>query len=58
MKFHPEYQQFAVADPRWKPLYRKISDLGLITVFHSGIDYGFPPPYGCMPVGGMPTYSR
>ena len=51
VKFHPEYQQFAVADPRWKPLYRKISDLGLITVFHSGVDYGFPPPYGCMPDG-------
>lgn len=51
VKFHPEYQQFAVDDPRWKPLYRKISDLGLITVFHSGVDYGFPPPYGCMPEG-------
>ena len=51
VKFHPEYQQFAVDDPRWKPLYRKISDLGLITVFHSGVDYGFPPPYGCMPDG-------
>ena len=51
VKFHPEYQQFAVDDPRWRPLYRKISDLGLITVFHSGVDYGFPPPYGCMPDG-------
>ena len=51
VKFHPEYQQFAVDDPRWRPLYRKISDLGLITVFHSGMDYGFPPPYGCMPEG-------
>ena len=51
VKFHPEYQQFAVDDPRWRPLYRKISELGLITVFHSGMDYGFPPPYGCMPDG-------
>ena len=51
VKFHPEYQQFAVDDPRWKPLYRKISELGLITVFHAGLDYGFPPPYGCMPEG-------
>ena len=51
VKFHPEYQQFAVDDPRWKPLYRKISELGLITVFHAGVDYGFPPPYGCMPDG-------
>lgn len=49
VKFHPEYQQFAVDDPKMKPLYRKISDLGLITVFHAGVDYGFPPPYGCTP---------
>lgn len=51
VKFHPEYQQFAVDDPKLKPLYRKISELGLITVFHAGVDYGFPPPYGCMPEG-------
>lgn len=51
VKFHPEYQQFAVDDAKMKPLYRKISELGLITVFHSGVDYGFPPPYGCMPEG-------
>lgn len=51
VKFHPEYQQFAVDDLKMKPLYRKISELGLITVFHSGVDYGFPPPYGCMPEG-------
>ena len=51
VKFHPEYQQFAVDDPKMKPLYRKISELGLITVFHAGVDYGFPPPYGCMPEG-------
>ena len=49
VKLHPDYQGFAVDDPRWKPLYRKISELGLITVFHAGVDYGFPPPYGCMP---------
>lgn len=49
VKLHPDYQGFVVDDPRWKPLYRKISELGLITVFHAGVDYGFPPPYGCMP---------
>lgn len=49
VKFHPEYQQFAVDDPKMKPLYRKVSELGLITVFHAGVDYGFPPPYGCTP---------
>lgn len=49
VKLHPDYQGFAVDDPRWKPLYRKIGELGLITVFHAGVDYGFPPPYGCTP---------
>ncbi len=49
VKLHPDYQGFAVDDIRLKPLYRKIGELGLITVFHAGVDYGFPPPYGCMP---------
>lgn len=49
VKLHPDYQGFAVDDLKMKPLYRKISQLGLITVFHAGVDYGFAPPYGCMP---------
>lgn len=49
VKLHPDYQGFAVDDPRMKPIYRKISELGLITVFHAGLDYGFPPPYGGTP---------
>jgi len=49
VKLHPDYQGFRVDDEKMKPIYRKISQLGLITVFHAGFDYGFPPPYGCMP---------
>ena len=49
VKLHPDYQGFAVDDEKLKPLYRKISELGLITVFHAGFDYGFPPPYGATP---------
>lgn len=49
VKLHPDYQGFSVDDMKMKPLYRKISDLGLITVFHAGFDYGFAPPYGGMP---------
>lgn len=49
VKFHPEYQQFYADDERMKPIYRKISELGLITLFHAGQDYGFPPPYHCTP---------
>lgn len=49
VKLHPEYQQFFADDERMKPLYRKISQLGLITIFHAGLDYGFAPPYHCLP---------
>ena len=38
VKLHPDYQGFSVDDPALKPLYRKISSLGLITVFHAGLD--------------------
>ena len=49
VKFHPEYQKFYVDDAKMKPIYKKISTLGLITVFHSGYDYGYGMPYHCMP---------
>ena len=49
VKLHPEYQGFYADDGKMKPIYRKISELGLITVFHAGFDYGFSPPYHCMP---------
>lgn len=49
VKFHPEYQNFYVHDPKMFPIYKKISSLGLITLFHAGHDFGFKPPYHCMP---------
>lgn len=49
VKLHPDYQRFSVDDEKMKPIYKKISSLGLITVFHAGFDYGFPPPYGATP---------
>ena len=49
VKFHPEYQGFFVDEERMKPIYRKISELGLITLFHAGEDYGYPPPYHATP---------
>ena len=39
-------------------IYKKISSLGLITVFHAGFDYGFPPPYGGMPKAMAKAASR
>ena len=49
VKFHPEYQCFYADEERMKPIYHKISELGLITTFHAGHDIGFAPPYHCMP---------
>lgn len=49
VKLHPDYQNFDINDKRLKPLYKKISELGLITVFHAGFDYGFEPPYHATP---------
>ncbi len=49
IKLHPDYQGFSVDDEKMKPIYKKISALGLITVFNAGADYGFPPPYGATP---------
>ena len=49
VKLHPDYQGFSVDDDKMIPIYKKISSLGLITVFHAGWDYGFAPPYGATP---------
>jgi len=49
VKLHPEYQHFYADDPKMVPIYRKITQLGLVTLFHAGHDYGFAPPYHAMP---------
>lgn len=49
IKLHPEYQNFFVDDDFMKPIYRKISELGLIVVFHAGEDYGYAGPYHATP---------
>ncbi len=49
VKLHPDYQGFFVDDRKMKPIYKKIGELGLITVFHTGQDYGFAPPYHATP---------
>lgn len=49
VKLHPDYQGFFADDEKLKPIYKKISELGLITVFHAGADFGFAPPYCATP---------
>lgn len=49
VKFHPEFQLFYPDEERMKPIYKKISSLGLITLFHAGNDPAFLPPYKATP---------
>ena len=49
IKLHPDYQNFFVDEDRMIPIYKKIAEMGFITVFHSGIDIGFPEPVHCTP---------
>lgn len=49
IKLHPEFQCFYADDEKLRPIYRKISELGFVTLFHAGEDYGYAPPYHAMP---------
>ncbi len=49
VKLHPDYQHFFVDEERMLPVYEKIASLGLITVFHAGVDIGYPEPTHCTP---------
>ena len=49
IKLHPEYQDFFVDDDRMTPVYELLGQLGMITVFHSGLDNGFMGPVHCTP---------
>lgn len=42
VKLHPEYQEIRPDDPRMRKIYRRISQNGLVTVFHSGFDPAYP----------------
>ena len=49
IKLHPDYQQFYVDDPRMFPIYEACVKLGLIVLFHAGMDMGLPLPIHCTP---------
>lgn len=49
IKLHPDYQNFFVDDKRMLPIYEKIAQLNLITVFHAGVDIGYPETVHCTP---------
>lgn len=49
IKFHPEYQQFAVDAPKMLRMYDYALAKNLILLFHAGADPAFPPPYHSSP---------
>jgi predicted TIM-barrel fold metal-dependent hydrolase len=42
IKFHAQYQGFAVDDDRMIPIYDRIAKLGMFILFHGGYDIAFP----------------
>ena len=48
-KFHPDYQDFFVDDPRMYPLYERIAAEGMFVLFHAGVDRGLPHPVHATP---------
>ena len=66
VKLHPDYQGFFVDDKKMLPIYEKIAELEMITLFHCGYDIGYPEPVHCtaqalasvLPVfGGAPVVA-
>ncbi|MCX8130764.1 MAG: amidohydrolase family protein [Clostridia bacterium] len=49
IKFHPDYQSFYVDEDRMFCIYEYALGLGLVLVFHAGIDIGLPLPCHCTP---------
>jgi len=49
IKFHPDYQNFFVDEPRMFKIYERIFEAGLFILFHAGVDIGFPEPCHCPP---------
>ena len=49
VKFHPEYQDFFVDEKRMLPIYELCDRLGLVVLFHAGVDIGYPNPVHCPP---------
>ncbi len=42
LKMHPYYQDFLLDDPELLDMYRRISELDLLLVMHTGYDIGYP----------------
>jgi predicted TIM-barrel fold metal-dependent hydrolase len=49
IKFHPYYQNFSIEEERLFPIYKRISEEGLIVLMHTGFDLAFERNRTCDP---------
>jgi len=49
LKFHAEYQDFTLDEPRMLRIYDYALSRGLVLLHHAGFDPGFPPPFKTSP---------
>ena len=49
LKFHAEYQDFVVDEPKMLKIYEYAINKGLILLHHAGFDPAYPPPYKSTP---------
>lgn len=49
VKLHPYYQKFAIDERRLEPIWRAVSDTGLLLLLHTGFDVAFPHDRICDP---------
>lgn len=49
IKFHPEFQQFHIDDPKMLKMYDYALSKGLIILFHAGEDPSYQPPFHSSP---------
>ncbi|MCL1917466.1 MAG: amidohydrolase family protein [Peptococcaceae bacterium] len=49
LKFHAEYQDFILDEPKMLPIYDYALSQGLIILHHAGFDPDFPPPFKSSP---------
>lgn len=49
IKLHPEFQGFYIDSPESICILKKCGELGLVALFHSGEDIGYPPPVHAAP---------
>ncbi len=49
IKLHPEYQNFFIDDKNMIKVYEEILKRNFVIIFHTGLDYGMPPPLHAEP---------